>query len=505
MTPQKTDSFRSKGYYFATFDSLQDFEEQGKKAVDLSQVSSQFLRQWGSSGYWSRNFQIDFVGSNREEAEAGNFIEYINRADLESAIQSFDELLTKVDMGGAFEKAKLIITADARGIFDFSLASKGLYRLREYYSEELKNESPKEFFPELPGIVPLDNVYQDSLNQFWYNNETTSKRYLLTPRQKGTTYMLEINPSAQLIVDEEGLQYTDPISFNDFTLEFATTTKKSYIMFEKKGGKAKFVDLYVGIGGLASLNYQGMLARSLPLLLAARYFEQVGIRTRILATRMFEEDKMKFIAATYPIKDYGQDIDFNWLAINTSDPRWFRWNLWKYVSAMSYNGPLKGANSNGYGDVVYGGDKLLEVFNRYKNWYFKEMKEGRLKETEIDRNLMIIGGLPNPQDDDLKSDSGKRKIINEFYRVLDIVDFQFNKPEKAAARIYKRFQEDENYKTFSKNQLDQLVKEYIITTLKQAYSYPEYGKYATEKERQDVLEDEFDKALDGTLSYLATL
>jgi hypothetical protein len=154
---------------------------------------------------------------------------------------------------------------------------------------------------------------------------------------------------------------------------------------------------------------------------------------------------------------------------------------------------------------VYGGDELLEVFNRYKNWYFQEMKEGRLKPLEIDRNLMIAGGLPNPGNDDLTSRSGKQKIQNEFYRVLDIVDFQFNKPEKAAARIYKRFQEDSQYANVSKNRLDTDVKEYIIATLRQAYSYPARGEYATEKERQDVLEDEFDKALDGTLNYLATV
>ena len=504
MTPQRTDSYSNKNYYFASFEGLKDLEEQGQKAVQANSTNSSFLQEWGPRGRAVNDFDRQFIGTSRAEAEQGGFIEYINRNNLERAITSFDEMLTKVDMGGAFEKAKMIITADSRGVFDFSLASKGLYRLREYYSEELKNESPKEFFPGLPGVVPLDNVYQDALEQFWYTNETSGKKYLLTPRQKGTTYMLEINPNAQIVVDEQGLEYTEPITYNDFTLEFATTTKKSYIMFEKKGGKAKFVDLYVGIGGLAELTYEGMLARSLPLLLAARYFEQVGIRTRILATRMFKEGS-NYIAATYPIKDYGQDIDFNWLAINSSDPRWFRWNLWKYVSALSYTDKLRGAESKGYGQTVYGGDELLEVFNRYKNWYFKEMEQGRLKPLEIDRNLMIAGGLPNPEDDDLTSRSGKEKIVTEFYRVLDIVDFQFNKPEKAAARIYKRFQEDEDYKNYSKDRLDQKVKEYIIATLRQAYSYPAQGQYATEKERQDVLEDDFDKALDGVLNYLATI
>ena len=79
---------------------------------------------------------------------------YIDPNGLNEALAFFDSLLVETDMGGAFKKAKLKITDDTRGIFDFGLASQGLFRAIEYYSKELQAESPDEFPETKSGIVP---------------------------------------------------------------------------------------------------------------------------------------------------------------------------------------------------------------------------------------------------------------------------------------------------------------------------------------------------------------
>lgn len=307
--------------------------------------------------------------------------------------------------------------------------------------------------------------------------------------------MLLKNPNAKIVTDDTGLIYTDVIIYEDIQLEFATTTKKSYVMFRKKGGKAKMVELYVGVGGLGGLSYEGMLARALPLFLCARYFESVGIRTRISAARMYNEDYTKVFCATYTIKDYGQDLNFNYLGINVSDPRWFRWNLWKYMSALSETDKIK-EETDGYGRTIYGDNELYETFNRYKNWYFEEMQEGKQPILPVDRNLMIVGGLNDPSDDSL---TDEQAIKDEFYRILDIVDFQFNKPEKASERIYKRLKEENSRRSVGD------IKRYIQNIAAQANSFPEAGEYATPPEVQDVLEKKYDEILDGMNKFLATI
>lgn len=490
--------YRNSKFFFQNFEGLEDLKQKGEQAIieaSSGGKSNQFTAQWGVNGTGGSNrFQRDFVETTKAEADKAGFIEYIDRPALEATMGAFDEFLSKVDMGGAFEKSKLIITDDKKGIFDFGLASKGLYRLPEFFSEELKTTSPLEFIQEIPGVVPADFVRTNQLEQFWYDSVSLNKSFLLERRQKGTTNMLDANPNAKIVTDENGMIYTDPLTYKDFKLEFATTTKKSYIMFEKKGGKAKMVDLYVGIGGLGMLTYKGFLARAMPLFLCARFFESVGIKTRINATRMYSASE-GFFCLTYPIKDYGQDIDFNWLAINTSDPRWFRWNLWKYTSALS-NTSLLGGNSSGYGTTVYGGTQLYETFNRYKNWYFEEVKNGKQPETSIDKNLMIAGGLPAPTDSSL---TDLKQISTEFYRILDIVDFQFNKPEKAAQRIYERM------KLKDPNVTPLQVKVYITSIAAQANQFPEGGQYGTPPEEIDVLEEKYDVILEGMNKFLATI
>ena len=150
----------------------------------------------------------------------------------------------------------------------------------------------------------------------------------------------------------------------------------------------------------------------------------------------------------------------------------------------------------GYGSTIYGGDELYETFNRYKNWYFEQMEQGLQPIIPVDRNLMIAGGLPNPDNDSLQDTDA---IRDEFYRILDIVDFQFNKPEKASERIYKRMKEENSRYSISD------IKAYIQRVAAQANSFPEAGEYATPQDVQDILEDKYDLILDGMNKFLATI
>jgi hypothetical protein len=471
--PIKTNDYNSMSYYFMNFDSREEFDKLGKEAY--AEMSKQ-----GNCPKWSTSVDKDFVGSSdRALLDEGNFKEFINRPALDKTIDSFEELFATIDMGGAFNKSRLIITDDKRGIFDFGLASKGLYRAQEYYSKELAEESPDEFFPEKPsGVVPWEFIEENQLDQYWFTSKIVldkngkGKRFQMFPQQEGTRALELKIPGAKLI--------------------FRTNIKKSYVTFERQGGKARMVDLYMPQGGLAGLSYEGMLAKALPLMLAARYFEMAGIKTRINNTRMYY-DGSKVVCVTFPVKDYGEDLDFNWLAINSADPRFFRWNMWKYTSGLLAK--KYGIRQSGWGSTVYGGSMMTEVGNRYKNWYFEEMRKGLQPELSIDRRLMLFGGLENP------GNSIKNQIEDikqEFFRILDIVDFQFNSPEKAAQRVFVRMVENENKATTT-------YKRYVQNTMALAYSYPTGGQYATEPEEADVLEQDYDIAIDGMNNFLESL
>lgn len=476
FNPYTTDSSASSNYYFGFFKNLDEFNNQGLQAVNsIKANNSNYFNEF------NRISDSQFVRS-RDKAflDEGKFLEYVDKPELDNTISAFDDMFANIDMGGAFNKSRLITSENKKGVFDFSLASRGLYALQEFFSQELADKFPFEFPVELPGIVPPINVDKNQMGDYWYTS-FSGEKFQCVKQDKGTRAIEMKIPGAKI--------------------QYGTTTKKAYVMFEKKGGKAKMVDLYVGVGGLGTMEASGMMARAMPLFLAARYFEMAGIRTRINAARMYTSGS-GLINYSWTIKDYGDDIDFNFMAINTSDPRFFRWNLWKYVKAL-----LKtehNIQNNGYGSTIYGGNQMLECGNRYKNWYFEQMQKGILPDLGIDRNLMIFGGIENPADTYNINSSQKRdiettqKIIEEFFRILDIVDFQFNKSEKAADRIYKRMVIDGGKST-------QDFKTYVNKILATAYSYPARGQYATDADRIFDLNEEFDKKIEDVNNYLITI
>lgn len=476
MGPNKTDDYSRKKFYFTYFGSAEELKQKGEQAYDeVKSNDPDFFSKWDTGPISATFIESD----DRDFLNEGNIIEFVNKPGLDRSIVAFDELFATIEMGGSLKKSRLKITDDPRGIFDFGLASKGLYELQEYFSQQLADESPFEFADELPGIVPPDYVDKDIFDNFWYTSKITLKKYQLIKQAKGTRAIELKEPGA--------------------AIEYATTTRKSYLMFEKKGGKAKMVDLYVGVGGRGDMTSTGMMARALPVFISARYFEQAGIRTRINAARMSTDGAGFITTDAWTIKDYGEDLDFNWIAINTADPRWFRWNLWKYCRALM----KKDQDINekwGSGATIYGGSELYETANRYKNWYFQQMKDGKLPELSINRNLMIFGGLENPPStyDITKDKKTTQEIEKEFYRILDIVDFQFNKPELVAKRIYDRM-------VIDRGESENEFKSYINKILTTAYSYPQSGQYATESEEQDSLENQFDIALKGVNEFIANL
>ena len=460
---------------------------------------------------------------------------YENVPKLEKGLEFFDKLLVETDMGGAFKKSRLKITDDNRGIFDFGLASQGLFRAIEYYSKELEIESPDEFEQTVAGIVPDKFVITKKIfntTSFYYKSKS-GKEYELTQQQEGTKEMLELNPNALLKKTKTGLLYTEPTTFLDpvtkkkFSLKFKTKNKKSYLMFEKKGGKAKMVEIYFPIHGTVYLEH------ILPLLLVAKYLKQAGVMTRINILRMYHERSRLFVMYGYPIKDYGEEIDFNEIALNGVDGRW-----WEAVRVMvrSLNDMEEAKKVQSFGNkpnsknmTFYAGQgqsagdhsDYVEVFSRYRNWYMDQIKQSLIPPLRIDKKLILFGGVfgGSGSFEDMKED-----IIKEFFRVLDTVDFQFNKAEQTCKRIYKRTVTDklaEYYTELKSKSLtvqqiaeemkikkDDLIydfKTYVRNLLTSTYSYPVGGVYEEPLESAKKLDEEFDEKIQDLNKFLKTI
>ena len=492
---------------FKVFKDRADFIQQGKDAFDetLDKINERRIT-------YSSKFEFNKLSRYEDEKL------YEDQSALKKFMKSFDEIVSKIDMGGVFKKSKLKITDDKRGVMDFGLVSKGLFRRQEYFSNELANDLPDEFSSadynfRPSGIVPFEFIQEESIVDekfFWYN-ATNGKRYQMTKQQEGTRAI--------------------DLNLPDAKLKFASTTKKAYVMYEKKGGKAKMIELFIPVN-------QGIkFATVLPIFMAAKFFQLYGVMTRISVVRMYREGgpNREYVAWGYPIKDYGDEMDFNFMALNGVDERWW-YSIKAVVCAMNNKRVIEeGVKNQGKNKIDMGSVRLysgsgglppnkaayVELISRWRNWYSDEIKAGRLQPLRTDKKLLISGVDERFYG---KRDISFEDAIKVFFRIVDTVDFQFNKPEEACARIYKRQVTEELDKfyakkainepnisirnTMLKNKRDTLTSEfklYVQNILFDTYDYPTGGQYEEPAESAKKLDEELEEKIEKLNLFISSL
>jgi hypothetical protein len=471
------DSFR---FNFNYFNSIEDFFQKGEEAMARNKSKT--------SGKAKRDYDDDIGKDDVESWKNQSDYEYKNR--LNELLEEMETEFAQIDMGGTFKKSRLKITSDERGVFSFGLASQGLFKPQEYFSQELADDNPNEFPNKPSGVVPAKEIEFIKIlgkMQYWYQSPKTDKRYLCERQQEGTRDValgLRKNP------------------------KYRTKTKKSYVMFEKKGGKAKMVELFVPLHGSI------YLGNVMPLYLVVKFLRQMNIMVRINSIRMYHEKGDYFFGWCVPIKDFGEDIDYNQIAKASVDGQWWRVmraNLRAITDDKDWNGVMR---TDGSGSEA--GDRwdYNNVFSRFKNWYLEQIKLGELPPLRVDKRLLLFGGA--------FSSTTKEGIMKEVYRILDLVDFQFNDINACLKRIYKRevdvklekyFEEQVTYNwgyaksvkvsqqdidrkmSIEKADLTKKFNDYVIEIFTDTYTYPSRGEYATPSEEADKIEEEFDDKL----------
>ena len=457
-------------------------------------------------------------------------VSFLNQDLLRRADDLYDKLLSSIDLGGDLKQQRVIFTSQPIGVFSFAQASKGLIRSLEYYC------------PSENRIIPPDLVFKGEINgkDYFFFEGKNDEEILVERRQEGTTSILNNCPfaTAQLNYDSGMvLPYDNEgkiINFyGKYKLRYTSTTKKVYQIREKKGGGyAPYVDLYTPLGADNRFGTEAMLVQALPMILLARVLERAGVRTRIFATNFMKSSGgVNFMVSPILVKEYGEPLDLNKLAIFTADKRLFRYHLFNSLLGWFVeNGDLRTnhysteamlvqalpmillarvleragvrtrifatnfmKSSGGvnfmvspilvkeYGEpldlnklAIFTADKRLfryHLFNsllgwfvengdlrtnhystygvynneiyalmpRVKNYYQHLMDKGLISKTNIDKGLMIFGGTDVTPNDKLNNPQVQNKIINEFYRISDYVSLMMSKkPDSVIKKIFER-------------------------------------------------------------------
>ena len=398
-------------------------------------------------------------------------------------LQMFDTALDRIFADGDVKRQRIKISSDARGVFDFGLVSKGLYIPTEYFSQELAADLPNEFPPNPSGIVPPEYVLEQKSGEdvvFYYVSPQNQKTYYLVAQKKG-----------QRAIDLG----------TDSQYDFATTVTKAYIMPVKKGGKPKKVQIYIPIN--QGISYKDMI----PSGLVAKYCQIQGIKTKISFIRVCESDGKQWMAAA-TFKDYDDELDLNVLNYYLQD-NW--WHVIRGTLSAIYANELVSKNKNWSGSTSItgsypSGTNFLDAWKRWCNFYKDLEKRGKIEPDNVDKKLLFI----------IEPNSGTGYeldyMISVFYRIANVVDFQFNKTEDALRKMYDRMVTKELEKLPITNQTPQEKEELTLKFKKaatDAFSYSFFtvknGVYSDTNEEIDKNNEEFNTKIEKLNQFLSAL
>jgi hypothetical protein len=403
---------------------------------------------------------------------------FSNPTLLRQSLDTFEDVVTKIDFGGNLNKSKMEFTSIPQGVFNFGLASKGLIRPVEYYSIVYNK------------IIPSEKVLSVELNggKTFYFKDDDDNDSPLRLQQEGTflvekncgNVVVQFNSHARMFLPyKDGSPYIgcgviDSVVNKPSRLRFTTTVKKVYMYREKiGGGLSPYVDLFLVVGGLGGLSTEQMLIKNLPILVISQFLNAAGIKTRILALRGYEVGRY-VIDYAFVVKDYGESLDTNQIAAFTSDVRFFRVNLWNLVPALVRK--REGVDVTGYGTTLYGrnfnsgsADDLIPSFNMFKNWAINSSQKAVQSSKVTDPRLMIVGGIGSiVGSDTLTNPNTIQKITDEIYRIGDYISLMFTKnARKTIGAIYDRELDRQsanvNKMAYINNYLRQTILDNLVT------------------------------------------
>ena len=328
------------------------------------------------------------------------------------------ETNAKLNLGGENDKAKIEFSDKPIGVFDFSLASQLLYRVHEFYSEELKYDEPflfKEY--ETPsGVVPNYFALKEIIGSdtiFFYLNPSTGKKYILDRRQKGLTQVLLDDPYINTTVIGGMIVPEKPVK----GVVFSSRTKKPYVKYKKRGGKVKYVEIYSLFYFSKMGNDFAKSVRHLPVVMVCEYLEKMGTLTKFYLTRFMQqtiassENPRQFDVSTglelplyenvtrigrrsfddklvlqpMCVKDYGEELNKAFVYGASGN----RKDLYERTYYGMSDAELVNNQEDPYGYPDWDENDYQEGFERYRQKYIQYTQKGIWKAKEVTAQGLI--------------------------------------------------------------------------------------------------------------------
>lgn len=462
--------------------------------------------------------------SDRNYTDWDAFKNFINTDDpnLED-VRGITNVITEnikdlINLGGLYEKDRIIASKDKRGIFDFGLASQGLYRPVEFFSQTLADEINDETLAQNPfqylklpiGIVDNNSVKrQGTPPVVGFVISLNNKAYSCERRQRGTTLVYETFPDkCELATNKDGLilpykkNTNQTVVFNGegkTKLKYASRNEKSYLIYRKKEESVKYVDIFVPINYLTSGTPPKLIINLLPAYLIATTLQEFGIYARISALRTGADRKANTTTKvnttiSITVKDYTEPskeaFDKITALIGSKGTASTFFAFFKIKDSNSgVQGVTSGNTNTAFGTVEYWQQTYMnELMVRYKNWARINKDEDFVNTRVTNDNFQFAlyqrqFDLPSTRIDHENILHEIHFIFFQYYYYLDFLAIEFVDIRQFVRQLYQRITEDATFrKIFSvpteKKEILQMVRRYTINIMAEKYKTVTSGDYA---------------------------
>jgi hypothetical protein len=345
------------------FDKIYDYNDFiEQKSIELPKLSANAKSVYDSSvsdsAVKSMSSDIKWYGTKDVDSVKGKLDTFLDSNKLNQFLEQFRNETVSFDSIDIDQKKKIKFTSQEIGIFSFDLASLGLIRVYEYFS------------PYLNKIISPNFVrsYKNAEGQlvFYHVMVQGVPRHRLDLKG-GKLYSFRLDrevsiEEAEKVEDEDNIEYFMPetpkiekheverIQKRDKKgkLIFSSTFKKSFIYIPKVNSQLPRIDLIINASYRANIDAtEEMIWSSMAAISIAEKLSASNVDFRIYASYPIQFNNNKKAYTFVKIKDSGEPLNINGLAVMTSDARQFRYQQFK--------GFITTGADAGYGDNIGGG------------------------------------------------------------------------------------------------------------------------------------------------------
>jgi hypothetical protein len=501
-------SYMSKnGFVFNQYKSLEDafnFLLEIRNKPKKKSYETKALSNVDDSQFDDFKKYTEFINSPSTEFEK---IKEVSKTLVEN-------IKTLVNLGGLYKNDRIIVTEDSRGIFDFGLASLGLYRPIEFFSHKLQDEiqkglveNPFKFQGLEAGVINPDSVNKKIIGGLtFFTFSHMGNEYDCEKRQRGATKVFNtFSNECFLKPNDDGIILTYYLNDqnkvyngkNDVRLKYASNNKKSYLIYNKKDDSVKNVDIFMPINFLG-VNDGSRGLFLLPAYLIASTLEQYGIQTRISALRLGSDNETQ-ITVSIPVKDYSEStttsFDRIYALLSTSDAGRSIFAFFKIITENEgiQANPTKDTIAS-FDSVAYNDrDYMNDMMQRYKNWCVLNKDKDFVNTKVVNENFQFalnqindnIADTPMTYENILEH---LHLIFYTFYYYMDFLAIEMIDITNFEKNLYKRITEDVTFRKIfqvpsSKLEIKDLMRSYTIAILVEKYKVVTGGSYSDTPEQ----------------------